>query len=322
MFIKQAKEVLKIEADSILDLTEKIDHNFTQMIDCIIASDGRVVISGIGKSGLIGQKVVATLNSTGTQSFFLHPVEALHGDLGLVSSGDVFLGLSYSGETTELNSLLPNIKKLGCPIIALTGNHKSTLAKKSDITIDVSVKREACPMGLAPTSSTTALLAMGDALAVVLMNKKKFKTSDFKKNHPGGNLGQRLSKNVSDLMVTNSGIPVVQSGTSLRESIEKMDHHCLGTVIIENPVHKILGIFTDGDIRRLVSRGSINQEVSIDSVMIGDPKCIHETSPVYDALNLMEEFQITILPVLDQNNSLTGILELHDILGKGEFKFS
>lgn len=198
--IQQAVEVLKIEAEGILKLAERIDDNFAEMIELIYRSQGRLIISGMGKSGIVGRKIVATLNSTGTRSFFLHPSEAMHGDLGMVGPDDIFIALSNSGETDEINVLIPSIRKIGCNIIAFTGNNNSSLAKQSNIVIDVAVEREACPLGLTPTASTTALLAMGDALAVALINKKRFKTSDFKKIHPGGVLGQRLSSKVKDIM--------------------------------------------------------------------------------------------------------------------------
>ncbi|MFO7972772.1 MAG: SIS domain-containing protein, partial [Desulfobacterales bacterium] len=198
MVIKQVIDVLKIEARGILKLADRIDDNFPKMVDIICRSHGRLIVSGIGKSGLVGRKIVATLNSTGTKSIFLHPAEAMHGDLGMVGPDDIFIALSNSGETDELNILIPSIRKIGCTIIAFTGNKNSTLAKHSDIIIDVGVKKEACPLGFVPTASTTALLAMGDALAVVLINKKHFNSSDFKKIHPGGTLGHRLSNKVKD----------------------------------------------------------------------------------------------------------------------------
>ena len=205
--IQKAVEVLKIEADGITSLARRIDENFSEMVDLICDSSGRLIIGGIGKSGIVGRKIVATLNSTGTRSLFLHPVEAMHGDLGQVSAGDIFIALSKSGETDELNILLPSIRRIGCKIIAFTGNKNSTLANNSDIVIDVGVECEACPLVLAPTASTTALLAMGDALAVVLLEKKHFKPSDFKMFHPGGDLGQRLSGKIWDLVPSGKLLP-------------------------------------------------------------------------------------------------------------------
>ncbi len=221
--IKQAVEVLKIEAEGILSLTDRIDHCFVEMVEAICHSKGRLIIGGIGKSGIVGRKIVATLNSTGTRAIFLHPVEAMHGDLGMVSADDIFLALSNSGETDELNILLPSIRNIGCKIIAFTGNENSTLAKNSDIVIDVGVKKEACPLGLAPTASTTALLAMGDALAVILINKKHFNSSDFKKIHPGGALGQRLSGNVKDIMLTGDAVPYVFEDDTMERAVKEMN---------------------------------------------------------------------------------------------------
>lgn len=323
MTIEQAVEVLKIEANGILALAEKIDDNFTKMIDLIYKSRGRVIIGGIGKSGIIGRKIVATLNSTGTRSIFLHPVEAMHGDLGIVSHKDVFIALSNSGETDELNILLPSIRNAGCPIIAFTGNLNSTLAKHSDIVIDVGVETEACPLGLAPTTSTTALLAMGDALAVVLINKHKFTPTDFKKFHPGGNLGQRLSSyKVKDIMLTGDSIPLVSENTDMPTALEVIDKQKLGVVLIAKPDNTLSGIITDGDVRRMLVKKIDVFEKNVAELMIANPKSIDEDILLYDALNTMEKHQITVLPVIDKEGKVAGVLHLHDILGKGAVKFN
>ena len=322
MIIKQAEEVLRIEADSILGLINKIDENFTRMVELIVNARGRVIISGIGKSGLIGKKIVATMNSTGTRSIFLHPVEAVHGDLGIVTAEDVFIGLSNSGETVELNALIPSIHKIGCPVIAFTGNTASTLASLSDITIDVGVEKEACPMGLAPTSSTTALLAMGDALSVVLINRKNFKSSDFSKFHPGGSLGQRLSGHVSDIMLPEDSVPCVDEEVTLMEGIQEIDRGRLGVVIIKDATGTLAGILTDGDVRHLVASIAFDSKDPIKNFMIRTPAATKTDTPVYDALNIMESRQITVLPVTDTDGRVAGILHLHDILGKGAFKFN
>lgn len=322
MIVEQASEVLRIEAESILDLIDKIDDNFTKMVEAIYQSKGRVIFSGIGKSGLIGKKIAATLNSTGTNSFFLHPVEAMHGDLGMVCKDDIFIALSNSGETEELNLLMPNIQSLGCTIVAFTGKPASTLGAFSHFVIDVGVEKEACPMGLAPTSSTTALLAMGDALAVVLINMKKFQSSDFKKFHPGGALGQILSSKIEDIMLTGDAIPTTTEATTIRNAVIKMDKYKLGVVFVVNDKKQIAGILTDGDVRHLIASNNFNPEASITEVMVKKPKTLAMDSPVFDALNIMEEHQITILPVIDQNSVVAGALHLHDILGKGEFKFT
>jgi arabinose-5-phosphate isomerase len=320
--IDEAIDVLKIEAEGILKLIDSIDENFVKMVDMIYNSTGRVIVGGIGKSGIVGRKVVATLNSTGTRSLFLHPVEAMHGDLGMVSRDDIFLALSYSGETDELNILLSSIRKIGCKIIAFTGSKHSTLARHSDIVINTGVEKEACPLGLAPTASTTALLAMGDALAVVLINKKHFRSSDFKKIHPGGTLGHRLSGEVKDIMLTGRAVPQVLTGTSMEDAIVEIDRLEIGATLVLNADNTLAGIITDGDLRRIVAMKKLVFELSVDDVMTKSPRTVDPDSPAYDALNLMEKYQITLLPIVDAAGTVQGILHLHDILGKGEFKFN
>lgn len=320
--IQKAIEVLKIEADGILNLVDRIDDNFSEMIEQICSCSGRLILSGIGKAGIVGRKIVATLNSTGTRSLFLHPVEAMHGDLGQVSRDDIFIALSNSGETDELCILLPSIRRIGCKIIAFTGSTNSTLAAQSDIVIDVGVEFEACPLGLAPTASTTAMLAMGDALAVVLLEKKNFNSNDFSMIHPGGTLGQRLASQVKDLMITGPSLPRVSEGTSIQEAVKEIDRGRLGTTLVTNPQNKLNGIITDGDIRRLVASGRSFLKFSVEDVMTKNPQTITESSPTYDALNIMEKHQITVLPVVNTREEVQGILHLHDILGKGEFKFN
>ncbi len=322
MIIKEAIEVLKIEAEGILGLTDRIDDNFSRMVEFIFNSRGRVIVGGIGKSGIVGRKIVATLNSTGTRSIFLHPVEAMHGDLGMVCHDDIFLALSYSGETDELNILLPSIRKIGCKVLAFTGNIHSTLAKHSDIVINVGVKKEACPLGLAPTASTTAMLAMGDALAVVLINKKHFKPSDFKKIHPGGILGRRLSSKVKDIMLTGEAVPKIFAGTSMEIAIDEINRLELGTTLVITKDKILTGIITDGDIRRIIAKKKNIFELTVEDVMTKNPRTVNPDSPAYDALNIMERYQITILPTTDSIGKVEGILHLHDILGKGDFKFN
>lgn len=322
MPIKQAIEVLKIEAEGILKLAERIDDNFAKMVELIYNSGSRVIVSGIGKSGIVGRKIAATLNSTGTRSLFLHPAEAMHGDLGVVGREDTFLALSNSGETDELNSLIPSIRKIGCKIIAFTGNKNSTLAKNSDIVIDVGVEREACPLGLTPTASTTALLAIGDALAVTLLNKKHFNSDDFKKIHPGGTLGQRLSNKVKDIMLTGTSIPRVREGTSLEAAIEEINRLELGATFVVGIDDTLLGIITDGDLRRLLAKKESILGKMVENVMSKNPRTVPLDSPAYTALNMMEQYQITVLPITDAHGRVQGILHLHDILGKGDFKFN
>jgi arabinose-5-phosphate isomerase len=322
MIKEQAIKVLETEAAGILEIAGKLDDSFTRVIDLILTSRGRVIVSGIGKSGLIGKKIVATLNSTGTLALFLHPVEAMHGDLGAVSADDIFLALSNSGETIELNALIPSIKKIGCKVVALTGNLASSLAKSSDQVLDVGVAKEACPLGLAPTTSTTALLAMGDALAVVLTNKKDFKSSDFKRFHPGGALGQRLSNRIEELMLSGSAIPSILAGESIRAAVGVIDTCELGAVFVVDAANTLVGILTDGDIRRFVARQTIALDQPVDTVMTRDPRTLPPDAPAYDALNLMERHQITVLPITGPTGTVKGLLHLHDILGKGEFTFN
>jgi len=322
MSIEEAREVLKIEAQGILNLSERIDDNFVKLVDLIYKSKGRVIVAGIGKSGIIGKKIVATLNSTGTRSIFLHPVEAMHGDLGIVSKDDIFIALSNSGETDELNILLPSIRKAGCPIIAFTGNTGSALARISDIVIDVGVETEACPLGLAPTASTTAQLAMGDALAVVLINRRKFSQEDFKKFHPAGNLGRRLSYQVEDIMLTGQSIPEVKTGTDMKTALDIMNSRKLGVLLVLSKKDKLAGIITDGDLRRMIINKIRIEDHFVDELMMKNPKTVKAKSPLYEALNLMETHQITVLPVVDEKGKVSGILHLHDILGKGTIQFN
>jgi arabinose-5-phosphate isomerase len=323
MIIDIAIEALKIEAESILNLTRKIDASFENLVNDICSSNGRVIISGIGKSGLIGRKIAATLSSTGTNAMFLHPVEAVHGDLGMVSKDDVFIAISNSGETLELNQLLPVIRDVGCRMAAFTGDPSSSMASFCDLVIDTGVEKEACPFNMAPTSSTTAQLAMGDALAVVLINKKKFKKSDFMKSHPGGSLGQRLACKVGEIMFKASTAPCVLKGAAMSQAIEQMDRYRLGAVIVLNGDQQLMGIITDGDIRHCIAEGAQNLDhLTVEDVMTGTPQSLTSDSFLYDALNLMEKYQITVLPIVGKNNQLEGLLHLHDILGKGSFKFN
>ena len=320
--IARATEVLQTEAEGILNLIDQLDTRFTQMVELIYHTTGRLIVSGIGKSGIIGRKIVATLNSTGTRALFLHPVEALHGDLGMVGRDDIFLAISNSGETDELNLLLPSIRSIGCKIVAFTGKAKSTLALHSDIVIDVGVPREACPLGLAPTTSTTATLAMGDALAVVLIDKKKFNCDDFRKFHPGGSLGQRLAARVCDIMLTGEAVPQIAFHATMPEALQKLDQKCLGAVLVVDDNRMLKGIITDGDIRRLLVRGEPIQNLEISRVMTPDPRRVNPDCPVYDALHTMERYQITVLPITGSDAEVLGILHLHDILGKGKFQFN
>lgn len=315
--IKRAKEVLRIEAESISYLVDKVDANFAKAVNIIYKSKGRVIVTGIGKSGLIGKKIVATLTSTGTQAAFLHPVEGMHGDLGIVTKDDVLLALSNSGETDELNMIIGSVRVIGAQIIAFTGNLSSTLAKHSDIVIDVGVEREACPFGLAPTSSTTAALAMGDALAVALIEKKNFNEKDFYKLHPGGSLGLRLRAKVSDVMIKGTQIPRVFSGMLVMGAIEKMDVQNKGFVLVTDRKSHLIGILTDGDVRRLIRKNVDFKEKVIDDVMTPSPKTIEENASLARTIEYMQREEITTLVVVNDKNRLKGYIHLHDILGRG-----
>ncbi len=315
--IQKAREVLKIEAESIIQLIDKVDQNFHKAVDIICASKGRVIVSGIGKSGLIGKKIVATLTSTGTQAVFLHPVEGMHGDLGLVTREDVLIAISNSGETPELNLLIESIRTIGACLIAFTGNPRSTLAQLSDVVIDIGVEKEACPFGLAPTSSTTAALAMGDALAVVLIEKKSFREEDFYKFHPGGNLGLRLRAKVREVTEGGEKVPRVLPGVSSITAITEMDGKNLGFVLVADRSDRVLGILTDGDLRRLIRKGHNFNESRIDEIMTPSPKVIDENASVAEAIAIMQKYEITTLVVVNGNKELIGYIHLHDLLGRG-----
>ena len=315
--LKQAREVLKIEAECILGLIPKLDQNFSKAVDTIFRAKGRVIVSGIGKSGLIGRKIVATFTSTGTPAIYLHPVEGMHGDLGIVTKGDVLIAISNSGETAELNELIARIGPIGLPLIALTGNPKSTLGRSSAIVIDVGVSREACPFGLAPTSSTTAALAMGDALAVALTEKRNFGEKDFLKFHPGGTLGQRLMSQVKEAMITGNRIPRVYAASSALEAVDEIDRRNLGFVLITDRKDHLRGILTDGDVRRCVKRGVRFDTIPVDDIMTKNPRTIDESTTLARTVEIMEALEITTLVVTGKNNRLKGYIHLHDIFGRG-----
>ncbi|MBU4121583.1 MAG: KpsF/GutQ family sugar-phosphate isomerase [Proteobacteria bacterium] len=315
--IRQAKEVLRIEAESIFQLIDRVGSEFSRAVDLIYGCTGRVIVAGIGKSGLIGRKIAATLTSTGTQALFLHPVEGLHGDLGIVTKDDILLAISHSGETGELNMIIESIRTLGVPRIAFTGDLSSTLAHACDVVIDVGVNREACPFGLVPTSSSTAALAMGDALAVALIQKRNFQEKDFFKFHPAGSLGSRLRAKVRDVMIGGALIPHVVSGMTVLEAIREMDEKNKGFVLVTDRQETLLGILTDGDVRRLVRREREFRNQQIDAFMTPSPKTIRENISVAQAIEQMQREEITTLVVTDDANRLKGYIHLHDILGRG-----
>lgn len=322
MLLDEAREVLRIEAQGILDLIPKLGADFEKAVEAVYRLKGRVILTGIGKSGIVARKIVATLNSTGTPSLFLHPVEAMHGDLGMVTPKDIVLVISNSGETGELTIMVPSLKRLGTKLITFTGNCQSTLARQSDLVIDVGVEKEACPLGVVPTTSTTAALAMGDALAVALIKRRQFNHQDFKRFHPGGTLGERLSVKVSEVMLTGDQVPLVFPQQTLFEAIQEMDVKDLGaTLVVEGNEHFLAGIITDGDLRRIIKRRASLVETLADQVMTPDPKSISPEIQASEALEMMEQYLITVLPIVDPEKRVVGILHLHDLLGKGEFKF-
>lgn len=321
MTIALAKEVLTVESDGLLAVRDRLGEEFVRAVDIIMACPSRLVVTGIGKSGLVGQKIVATLNSTGTPSFFLHPVEAMHGDLGMVAPTDVVLAISYSGETSELNRLLDSLRKRSVPIIALCGGTCSTLARQAVVTLDVTIPKEACPLGLAPTTSTTATLAMGDALAVALLNRKKFRAEDFRRNHPGGSLGERLKVAVREVMLTGERIPSVPVTATFQDAVAELNRKNLGAVFVTDESGVLSGIVTDGDIRRMLSSGKRIREVRLAEAMTSNPVAISGDLMAADALSLMQQREITVLAVGGDQGLLMGILHLHNLLGKGEFRF-
>ncbi|MBI3602947.1 MAG: KpsF/GutQ family sugar-phosphate isomerase [Nitrospirae bacterium] len=317
MSIQQGKRVLEIEARAIAELIDRLDHRFTEAVDLLYSCTGKVVISGMGKSGLIGQKIAATLASTGTPAFFLHPAEGIHGDLGMLARRDVLLAISNSGETEEVLKLLPFVKRLGIGVIAMTGRIPSTLAKNSDVILDVSVSEEACPMGLAPTASTTATLAMGDALAIALLQKRGLKEEDFAQFHPGGTLGRRLLLKVRDLMHQGDAIPRVQGQASIREAIMEMTTKKLGMTTVVDTTGQLLGVITDGDLRRHLEKGSDLGKSPARDLASKHPRTIGPDELAARAVQIMEQFSITSLVVCEEGNRVVGILHLHDLLKSG-----
>ncbi|BDD85751.1 KpsF/GutQ family sugar-phosphate isomerase [Desulfofustis limnaeus] len=321
MSLEEAREVLAIEEQGLAAVRQRLGTEFIKAVELILACPSRLIVTGIGKSGIIGQKITATMNSTGTPAFFLHPVEAMHGDLGMVQVTDVVLAISYSGETAELNILLSSLKRRCSAIIAMTGGTHSTLALGADVVLDISVPREACLLGLAPTASTTATLALGDALAVVLMKRNNFQAADFRKNHPAGSLGERLKVKVSEVMLTGSAVPSVRNGGSISIAVDELNRKNLGAVVVIDENGRVDGILTDGDVRRLVAARIDFQATPVRDVMTCDPVTIASDIQAVDALSIMQRHEITILPVTDADGAMQGILHLHDLLGKGEFRF-
>jgi arabinose-5-phosphate isomerase len=313
MSLETARKVLRVEAQAIGDLSERLDDGFLAAVDLLLGCRGRVVVAGIGKSGLIGQKISATLSSTGTPSFFLHPAEALHGDLGRLVRNDVLVALSYSGETCELLRLLDTVKRLALPMITLTGNPASTLGQSSDVVIDVGIREEACPLGLAPTASTAAMLAVGDALAMALLERRGFNEDDYAVLHPAGDLGRKL-KRVQSVMHSGDGVPRVEPGASLPEVIYEISRKGLGHTTVVDADSRLIGFISDGDLRRFFEREG-NRALSLTAAdcMTRSPVTIDAQELATKALNLMEAKKITSLPVVNSKGKLEGVIHIHDL---------
>lgn len=312
-----AKEVLTIEANSILRLKNNIGEEFDKAVEYLYNCKGREIVTGMGKSGLIGRKIAATLSSTGTPSYFLHPAESTHGDSGIITRNDVIIAISNSGETQELLNLLPLIKRFGVTMIGMTGNLNSTLSNASDVTLDISVEREACPLNKAPTASTTATLAMGDALAVCLLEKRGFSEEDFLVFHPSGALGKGFLYRVSDLMITGDRLPIAKENEKFTDVIEKITEYKLGMAMIVDDNGILTGVMTDGDIRRTLLKYTNTSSILIKDVMTKEPKRISAKDYGASALNLMEKYSITALAVVDETNKPIGVIHIHDLLKAG-----
>jgi arabinose-5-phosphate isomerase len=316
-FIDLGRKALRVEAEAVAALVERLGDEFAAACRILLDCKGRVVVSGMGKSGHIGGKIAATLASTGTPSFFLHPAEASHGDLGMLTKGDAVLAISNSGETAEILTILPLIKRMGAPLVAMTGNAASTIAREADVHLDVSVPAEACPLNLAPTASTTATLAMGDALAVALLGHRGFTEADFARSHPGGTLGRRLLLHVSDVMRSGDELPMVRPNTPLSEGLLEMSRKRLGMTAIVDAKQKVVGVFTDGDLRRALDRRINIQKSRMADVMTRGGYSIGPQELAAEAVLMMEKHAINALLVKDHNGRLVGALNVHDLLRAG-----
>ncbi len=315
--IARGRRVLATEAEAVAALAERLGDEFAAACRLLLECTGRTVVTGMGKSGHVGRKIAATLASTGSPSFFLHPAEASHGDIGMITGGDVVIALSNSGETAELITILPPIKRLGVPLVALTGNRASTLSRYATVTLDVSVPAEACPLNLAPTASTTAALAMGDALAVAVLEARGFTEQDFARSHPAGSLGRRLLMHVEDVMRSGAELPAVGPGTLLSAGLLEMSRKGLGMTTVVDDDGNVLGIFTDGDLRRTLDRQVDVHSTTMREVMTAGGKVAKPRMLAAEAVRLMEEHRITALPVVDDEGRLVGALNVHDLLRAG-----
>lgn len=305
--------MLAIEADAVRALIDRLDERFLDAVSLILGRGGRVVVSGIGKSGHIARKVASTLASTGTPAYFVHPAEASHGDLGMIQADDIFIGISHSGESEELLRIIPLVKRQGAKLIAITGNHDSTLAREADIHLDAGVAQEACPLNLAPTASTTAALALGDALAVALLDARGFSADDFARSHPGGTLGRRLLTHVADVMRRGTDLPSVPESATLREAVHEMSRGRLGMTAVVDAAGRIAGIFTDGDLRRVLDKVADFSSAGIAELMTPGPRTIRPEALAVEAVQLMERHNINQLVVVDDDDKLVGALNMHDL---------
>ena len=309
-----AHETLEIEADAVRQLRDRLSPSFVQAVRAILAVRGRVVVMGMGKSGHIGRKITATLASTGTPAMFVHPAEASHGDLGMVKDTDLVIAISNSGESDELSAILPVLKRQGVPLIGITGGAQSTLARHADIVLDSAVSKEACPLNLAPTASTTAQMALGDALAVALLDARGFKAEDFARSHPGGSLGRRLLTHVSDVMRRGDAVPSVLPSATFSELMREMSAKGLGASAVVDVQHKVLGIFTDGDLRRLIEKGTDMRTLRAEQVMHPSPRTVRATALAAEAAELMELHRITSVLVVDERSCLCGAINSNDLM--------
>jgi arabinose-5-phosphate isomerase len=312
--LQLARETLDIEAEALMGLKSRLDTRFSDAVQMMLNVKGRVVVTGMGKSGHIGSKIAATLASTGTPAMFVHPGEASHGDLGMIKAVDVVLAISNSGESDELVSILPVLKRLGVPLIAMTGGLTSALAQHADVVLDSSVAKEACPLNLAPTASTTTQLALGDALAVALLDARGFKAEDFARSHPGGSLGRRLLTHVSDVMRKDEHVPSVLPNASFSELMQEMSRKGLGASAVVNEARHILGIFTDGDLRRLIEKGLDLRSLQAKDVMHVNPRTVNQNALAVEAAELMEQFKITSVLVVNDAHELCGALNTNDLM--------
>lgn len=316
-FVEIAKETLRLEADELIRAAEALDDSISQAVEMIYQNKGKLIVMGVGKSGLVASKIAATMASTGTSSFFLHPTEAMHGDLGMIGPGDMILAISYSGESEELIALLPHIKRFGIPLIGMSGNSSSTLATESDLYLNIKVEKEACPLNVAPTSSTTLTMALGDALAVCLMKKRQFKHEDFASFHPGGTLGKKLFIKATDMMRTRN-LPVVSHETSLKDAMISMTEGRLGNVLITGENNTLVAVLSDGDLRRaLMDEGFDVHRKAIEYAAKNPKICQDETILASDALRFIEEHKIQLLVMTDTEKKIKGVLHIHDLVEAG-----